>query len=90
MTTSADDQQASRTPSTGSEKDVTVAVTPVAQAHTAPPSGMRSKGVRFWLIFLAICVSLFLSALEFTAVSTALPIQRRRLGSARRSVCLRG
>ncbi|EKM60198.1 uncharacterized protein PHACADRAFT_132704 [Phanerochaete carnosa HHB-10118-sp] len=37
------------------------------------PSGMRSKGIRFWLVFLAICVSLFLSAFEFTAVSTALP-----------------
>ncbi|KIP05973.1 hypothetical protein PHLGIDRAFT_73402 [Phlebiopsis gigantea 11061_1 CR5-6] len=31
------------------------------------------RGIRFWLIFLAICVSLFLSALELTAVSTALP-----------------
>ncbi|GJE91675.1 MFS general substrate transporter [Phanerochaete sordida] len=31
------------------------------------------KGARFWLILLAICVSLFLSALEYTAVSTALP-----------------
>ncbi|EKM52338.1 uncharacterized protein PHACADRAFT_126077 [Phanerochaete carnosa HHB-10118-sp] len=34
---------------------------------------MRSKSTRFWLIFLAICVSVFLSALEFTSVSTALP-----------------
>ena len=25
------------------------------------------KGVRFWLIFLAICVSLFLSALEYVS-----------------------
>ncbi|EKM56789.1 uncharacterized protein PHACADRAFT_254111 [Phanerochaete carnosa HHB-10118-sp] len=35
--------------------------------------GRPRKGVRFWLVFLAICVSLFLSALEYTAVSTALP-----------------
>ena len=26
------------------------------------------KGLSFWLIFLAICVSLFLSALEFVGV----------------------
>ncbi|KAF7794628.1 hypothetical protein EIP86_005764 [Pleurotus ostreatoroseus] len=32
-----------------------------------------SKGLRFWMVFVALCVSVFLSALEFTAVSTALP-----------------
>ncbi|KIP03771.1 hypothetical protein PHLGIDRAFT_77045 [Phlebiopsis gigantea 11061_1 CR5-6] len=32
-----------------------------------------SRGFRFWIIFLAICVCLFLSALEYSAVSTALP-----------------
>ncbi|KIJ54454.1 hypothetical protein M422DRAFT_41728 [Sphaerobolus stellatus SS14] len=32
-----------------------------------------SKGLKFWLILLALCLTLFLSALEFTAVSTALP-----------------
>jgi EmrB/QacA subfamily drug resistance transporter len=31
------------------------------------------KDLRFWLIFLALCVSLFLSALEFAAVGNALP-----------------
>ena len=31
------------------------------------------KGLVFWLIFLSICVALFLSALELTAVSTTLP-----------------
>ena len=31
------------------------------------------RGLTFWCIFLSICVSLFLSALEGTAVSTALP-----------------
>ncbi|CDO74565.1 hypothetical protein BN946_scf184771.g1 [Trametes cinnabarina] len=32
------------------------------------------KGFRFWMIFLSICLALFLSALELTAVSTALPV----------------
>ncbi|KAH8101198.1 Mfs1.2 [Cristinia sonorae] len=31
------------------------------------------RDARFWLIFVSICVSLFLSALEFTGLSTALP-----------------
>ncbi|KAJ3557850.1 hypothetical protein NM688_g1248 [Phlebia brevispora] len=31
------------------------------------------SGIRFWMVFVALCVSVFLSALEFTAVSTALP-----------------
>jgi MFS family permease len=31
------------------------------------------KGPRFWLMLLALCMALFLSALEFTAVATALP-----------------
>ncbi|KAI0683357.1 MFS general substrate transporter [Cytidiella melzeri] len=31
------------------------------------------KGVFFWLSFLAICVSLFMSAVEMTGTSTALP-----------------
>jgi MFS family permease len=30
-------------------------------------------GVTFWLIFASICISLFVSALELTTVSTALP-----------------
>lgn len=32
---------------------------------SAPPAG--GKGLKFWLIFLALCVSLFLSALEFVS-----------------------
>lgn len=27
-----------------------------------------SKGLRFWLVFVAICVSLFLSALEYVRI----------------------
>ena len=32
-----------------------------------------NKGPRFWLVFAAMCICLFLSALELYAVSTALP-----------------
>ncbi|KIM86227.1 hypothetical protein PILCRDRAFT_65068 [Piloderma croceum F 1598] len=43
-----------------------------------PPAGdavavRLPKGPRFWLMLLALCMALFLSALEFTAVATALP-----------------
>ncbi|KAJ7242380.1 major facilitator superfamily domain-containing protein [Mycena haematopus] len=39
-----------------------------------PPSRPRTrKGPTFWLIFLSLCISLFVSALELTTVSTALP-----------------
>lgn len=31
------------------------------------------RGLKFWLVIVAICVSVFLSALEYTSVSTALP-----------------
>ncbi|KAM0752456.1 iron permease [Meredithblackwellia eburnea MCA 4105] len=33
----------------------------------------QGKGTRFWMIFVALCVSCFLSAIDLTAVSTALP-----------------
>nr|VWO95841.1 N-acyl homoserine lactonase (AHL-lactonase) (Acyl-homoserine lactonase) (EC [Ganoderma boninense] len=42
-------------------------------SSTDPPPSTAKKGVAFWLIFLSICVALFLSALELTAVSTTLP-----------------
>ncbi|TFY60743.1 hypothetical protein EVG20_g7309 [Dentipellis fragilis] len=38
------------------------------------------KGSAFWMTFLAIVVSTFLSALDLTAVSTALPTITKRLG----------
>ncbi|KAG9094278.1 hypothetical protein FRC06_010981 [Ceratobasidium sp. 370] len=42
--------------------------------NTAPaPEAPGKKDLRFWLIFVALCVSTFLSALELTSVSTALP-----------------
>ncbi|GAA5851997.1 hypothetical protein JCM3766R1_006949, partial [Sporobolomyces carnicolor] len=31
------------------------------------------RDLRFWLVFLSLCVSMFLSALDLTAISTALP-----------------
>ncbi|POY73434.1 hypothetical protein BMF94_3772 [Rhodotorula taiwanensis] len=40
---------------------------------TAKKPSLRGKGVRFWLVVLALCSSGFLSALDLTAVSTALP-----------------
>ncbi|QRW02287.1 major facilitator superfamily transporter [Ceratobasidium sp. AG-Ba] len=55
-------------PTTKSDDQVTV----VGQSNpTSEPQ--KKKDVRFWLIFLALCVSTFLSALEVTSVSTALP-----------------
>ncbi|KAJ7328843.1 MFS general substrate transporter [Mycena albidolilacea] len=39
----------------------------------SPPPPHNRKGFTFWLIFLSICISLFVSALELTTVSTALP-----------------
>ncbi|KAJ7666622.1 major facilitator superfamily domain-containing protein [Mycena polygramma] len=38
------------------------------------PSSTPHRGPTFWLIFASICISLFVSALELTTVSTALPI----------------
>lgn len=37
------------------------------------PATQKRRGLQFWLIFISVCVSLFLSALEFTGLSTALP-----------------
>lgn len=45
-------------------------------AFEAPPilaPQKKGKGSAFWLTFLAIIVSVFLSALDLTAVGTALP-----------------
>lgn len=63
-----DGSPASKPGSPSSSKQVVV----LEQESSGAPVGTR-KGIRFWLVFLAICVSLFLSALELTAVSSALP-----------------
>ena len=41
--------------------------------HPEPPARKKGKGSAFWLAFLAIVSSIFLSALDLTAVSTVLP-----------------
>ncbi|KAI0694301.1 Mfs1.2 [Cerioporus squamosus] len=45
-----------------------------AEAPSQLRQGATKRGFRFWMIFLSICLALFLSALELTAVSTALPV----------------
>lgn len=50
--------------------DATIAV----QAIDNVPDAAPHKGLRFYLILLALCLSLFCSALEFTGLSTALPV----------------
>ncbi|KZT02796.1 MFS general substrate transporter [Laetiporus sulphureus 93-53] len=50
----------------------TLTETAVQSDHPAQ-SVARKKTPAFWLIFFALCASLFLSALELTAVSTVLP-----------------
>lgn len=42
-------------------------------ALLAASSQNKGKGTAFWLSFIAIVASIFLSALDLTAVSTALP-----------------
>ena len=43
------------------------------EAPPAEPPKKTGKGSAFWLTFLAIIVSVFLSALDLTGVATALP-----------------
>ncbi|KAI0709725.1 Mfs1.2 [Earliella scabrosa] len=40
---------------------------------TKPPPAVK-KGYKFWMIFLSLCLAMFLSALEFSGVATALPV----------------
>ncbi|EAU87380.2 MFS multidrug transporter [Coprinopsis cinerea okayama7 len=43
--------------------------------HTSHATGAaQRKGAKFWLIFASLSVTLFLSALDFTALASALPI----------------
>ncbi|KAF7797451.1 hypothetical protein EIP86_008648 [Pleurotus ostreatoroseus] len=46
---------------------------PEPEVHPEPPAQKKGKGSAFWLAFLAIVSSIFLSALDLTAVSTVLP-----------------
>ncbi|GJJ10965.1 hypothetical protein Clacol_005194 [Clathrus columnatus] len=71
ISTSEDDIQLNRL----SEHTRQRTVTDNDNAPSKPVSSDKPKrGSRFWLILTSLCLSLFLSALEFTAVSTALPI----------------
>lgn len=45
----------------------------VAESAPKAPNPFAGKGTRFWLVFLALCTSCFLSAIDLTAVSTAIP-----------------
>ncbi|GAA6060654.1 hypothetical protein JCM10212_001210 [Sporobolomyces blumeae] len=49
--------------------DSTVVNHPSLESKSSSPK----KDLRFWLVFLSICCSMFLSALDLTSVSTALP-----------------
>ncbi|KAA1472295.1 MFS general substrate transporter [Dentipellis sp. KUC8613] len=51
----------------------------IAQEQTTGEK-RQGKGSAFWMTFVAIIVSMFLSALDLTAVSTALPTITKRLG----------
>ncbi|KAH9886043.1 Mfs1.1 [Cubamyces lactineus] len=42
-------------------------------AAPSPPTPTAKRGWRFWVIFLALCLSLFLTALDLASVYTALP-----------------
>ncbi|KAJ7680653.1 Mfs1.2 [Mycena polygramma] len=54
------------------EKAEATTVTAVIPPPSTPPSVPR-KGYRFWLIFISLCISLFLAAFEMVAITTALP-----------------
>ncbi|SCZ90251.1 BZ3500_MvSof-1268-A1-R1_Chr1-3g01870 [Microbotryum saponariae] len=46
---------------------------PFAAAAPNKHNPFANRGQQFWLVYLALCMSSFLSALDLTAVSTALP-----------------
>lgn len=46
---------------------------PLESEQVPPPLQPFTGGLQFWLIFVALMVSTFLSALDFTSVATALP-----------------
>ncbi|GBE86270.1 Efflux pump FUS6 [Sparassis crispa] len=52
---------------------------PTATLSAAPVDSKPKKGSAFWLSFLALAVSIFLSAIDLTAVGTALPTVTKAL-----------
>lgn len=49
---------------------------PSSPAGGKPPGPFSGKGRDFWLVFVALCVSCFLSAIDLTGVSTVLPTSK--------------
>ncbi|EJD41683.1 MFS general substrate transporter [Auricularia subglabra TFB-10046 SS5] len=64
---------------------ITVASTAVGPGTSTQSlrASVRGRGSRFWLVFVAITVSTFLSAIDTTSVSTALPTITHSLGQTR-------
>ena len=54
--------------SSKSDVELTVKDAPADESASKAPKH-TPKGARFWLVFVAICVSLFLSALEYVRTS---------------------
>ncbi|KIO20590.1 hypothetical protein M407DRAFT_220214 [Tulasnella calospora MUT 4182] len=61
-----------QTPATVDEPTLT-GEPPVESEQVPPPPVPAAGGIQFWLIFIALMVSTFLSAIDLTSVSTALP-----------------
>lgn len=51
------------------ERTITAALSP----PEVPKISSQPRDIRFWLVMMSICCSIFLSALDLTSVSTALP-----------------
>ncbi|KAI0084347.1 major facilitator superfamily domain-containing protein [Irpex rosettiformis] len=55
--------------STGKEADSTASSAPTATEDELSPK----RGLRFWLVYVALCISLLLAALDLASVATAAP-----------------
>ena len=53
---------------------------PTSAIESAGQVGKSERGFRFWMVFVSLCVTSLLAALEGTVVSTALPTIARDLG----------
>ncbi|KAG8972869.1 hypothetical protein FRB90_010125, partial [Tulasnella sp. 427] len=63
-----------QTPATLNNPEPTLNGEPTAESEQVPaPAVPAAGGLQFWLIFIALMVSTFLSAIDLTSVSTALP-----------------
>jgi MFS family permease len=64
-------------PESPGEKETVVAATAAESTEAEPPS---PKGLRFWLVFVALCLAGFLSATDASIIVTALPTISNDLG----------